>query len=179
MAPYEAQLEHLNLNLDDSYIATTFYKYTFLTLCISCTLSSLASSSLRIAAACSSVFSSWQKKKAENLLHIDYLFWSRILSRTEIKMGKFRTKSFEKGGRYIIYLHGVVEKLMFKLFDTENLLEKVVQLFLGQDFVSKHGRRRPLARPSRLLVCIRWRKMVAKVQILTWIILIKSTCVHS
>ena len=48
-------------------------------------------------------------------------------------------------------LHCIIEKLMLKLFDTEYLLEEVVELLLVHEFVSQLGDWQSLPRPSLFL----------------------------
>ena len=44
---------------------------------------------------------------------------------------------------------------MLKLFDTEDLLEEVIELFLVHEFVAQLGDRQSLPWPSLLLLCNR------------------------
>ena len=50
-------------------------------------------------------------------------------------------------------LHRVIEKLVLKLFDTEDLLEEVIELFLVHEFVAQLGDGQSLPRPSLFLLC--------------------------
>lgn len=50
-------------------------------------------------------------------------------------------------------LHRVIEKLVLKLFDTEDLLEEVIELFLVHEFVAQLGYWQSLPRPSLFLLC--------------------------
>ena len=48
-------------------------------------------------------------------------------------------------------LHCIIEKLMLKLFDTEDLLEEVIELLFVHEFVSQLGDWQSLPRPSLFL----------------------------
>ena len=54
-------------------------------------------------------------------------------------------------------LHSVVQKLVLKLLDVEDLLEQVIELLLAHHFVAQHGGGESLATPPRLVVWSRGR----------------------
>ena len=112
--------------------------FSLLTLCISWNFSCLASSSLRMAAACSSLDSSWKgnNDQCSCIKYSKRLPFRRVLS---------------------THLHRVVEKLVLELLDSEDLLEEVVELLLVEHLVAHHGRRGTLTRPAGLLL---WREKV-------------------
>ena len=110
--------------------------FSLLTLCISWNFSCLASSSLRMAAACSSLDSSWKGGKTQ---------WSYIKYSKRLPFKRVLST----------HLHRVVEKLVLELLDSEDLLEEVVELLLVEHLVAHHGRRWTLTRPAGLLL---WKK---------------------
>ena len=50
-------------------------------------------------------------------------------------------------------LHCIIEKLMLKLFDTEDLLEEVIELLFVHEFVTQLGDWQSLPGPSLFLFC--------------------------
>ena len=82
-----------------------------------------------------SVLSSFQKFRFEKE---DLVMWWWVIQSETVKPQ--------------IYLHGVVEELMFKLFDPKDLLKQIVELFFVEGLVPEHGCGWPLAWTALFLV---------------------------